>query len=139
MRSKTETSSCLRRYLLEMERLGVTVRNKQSDRGSEYFNQEGNAPEERARVISQFGQVCAEFNVRRVLRPVGQKRSGLKFSSETTSKLLMQCFGRLDLVQHFGWTLVLTVNICGTGLRTLTRVCPRRGKCSMVVKQIGVR
>jgi hypothetical protein len=54
MRSKTETSSCLRRYLLEMKRLGVTVRNIQSDRGSKYFNQEGSAPEERARVISQF-------------------------------------------------------------------------------------
>jgi hypothetical protein len=73
MRSKTETSSCLRRYLLEMKRLGVTVRNIQSDRGSEYFNQEGNAPEERARVISQFGQTCAEFNVRHVVRPVEQK------------------------------------------------------------------
>jgi hypothetical protein len=73
MRSKTETSSCLRRYLLEKKRLRVTVRNKQSDSGSEYFNQEGNAPEERARVISQFCQVCAEFNIRHVVRPVGQK------------------------------------------------------------------
>jgi hypothetical protein len=38
-----------------MKRLGVTARHIQSDRSSEYFNQEGNAPEERARVISQFG------------------------------------------------------------------------------------
>ena len=73
MRSKTETAKCLRAYLLEMKRLGAVVRNVQSDRGSEYFNQEGNAPEERARIISQFGQVCAEFNVKHVVRPVEQK------------------------------------------------------------------
>jgi hypothetical protein len=44
MRSKTETLTYLRRYLMEMLRLGVSVRNIQSDRGNESFNQEGNAP-----------------------------------------------------------------------------------------------
>lgn len=73
MRSKTETASCLRRYVLEMKRLGVTVRCVQSDRGSEYFNQEGNAPEDRQRVLVEFDHVCAEFNVRHVVRPVEQK------------------------------------------------------------------
>jgi hypothetical protein len=58
---------------MEMKRLGVTVRNIQSGRGSEYFNQEGSPPEERARVISQFGQIFAEFNIRHVVKPVEQK------------------------------------------------------------------
>jgi hypothetical protein len=124
---------------MEMKRLGDIVRNIQSDRGSEYLNQEGNAPEERARIILNLGKFARNLISGMLLDLSNKRRSELKYFLEIISKLLMQFFGKLDLFQHFGCRLHLIFNVCGTGLRTLTRGCPRRAKCSLAVKQIGVR
>ena len=59
MRSKKEVSDTLRRYLADMHNLGVTVRNIQSDRGSEFFAQEGDSLADRDRRLHQFGAICA--------------------------------------------------------------------------------
>ena len=47
VRSKAEIYTTLDRYLSEMKALGVTVKNIQTDRGSEYFFQEGDLIEDR--------------------------------------------------------------------------------------------
>ncbi len=60
MRHKNETASTLRRYLREMQRLGVSVRTIQSDRGSEYFSQEGSSAADRDRRMAEFTKICTE-------------------------------------------------------------------------------
>ena len=60
MRHKNETASTLRRYLREMQRLGVSVRTIQSDRGSEYFSQEGTNAQDRDRRAAEFTKICTE-------------------------------------------------------------------------------
>ena len=47
VRSKAEIYDTLDRYLREMKALGVTIKNIQTDRGSEYFSQEGDLIEDR--------------------------------------------------------------------------------------------
>ena len=58
MRNKSETAGMLRLYLGEMRRLGVTVRTIQSDRGSEYFSQEGDTHQDRDRGLTEFTKIC---------------------------------------------------------------------------------
>ena len=60
MRHKNETASTLQKYLREMQRLGVTVRTIQSDRGSEYFAQEGSTHQDRDRRQAEFTRICQE-------------------------------------------------------------------------------
>jgi len=77
MRSKKEVSDTLRRYLADMHNLGVTVRNIQSDRGSEFFAQEGDSLADRDRRLHQFGAICTAQSppVKHVLRPVELKEA----------------------------------------------------------------
>jgi len=77
MRSKSEAPDTLRSYLADMGHLGVTVRHIQSDRGSEFFAQEGDTLADRDRRIHEFGSVCAAQTpvVKHVLRPVEMKEN----------------------------------------------------------------
>lgn len=49
MRLKNESAKVIKEFLREMHRLGVKVRTVQSDRGSEYFSQEGDTHQDRDR------------------------------------------------------------------------------------------
>jgi hypothetical protein len=51
MSSKNESASVLRRFLADMAMLGLRVVNIQSDRGSEYFEQEGESRFNRGREL----------------------------------------------------------------------------------------
>ena len=62
VRSKAEIYNTLDRYLREMKALGVTIKNIQTDRGSEYFSQERDLIEERDRNLHKFGEVCLAQN-----------------------------------------------------------------------------
>ena len=73
VRSKAEIYGTLDRYLREMKALGVTVKNIQTDRGSEYFSQEGDLIEDRDRNLHKFGEVCLAYNVRHIIQPVEMK------------------------------------------------------------------
>jgi hypothetical protein len=53
-----------------MRRLGVNVQYTQSDRGSEYFEQDGTTKEDRDRRLHSFREVCKHENIRHVLTPV---------------------------------------------------------------------
>ena len=73
MRSKTETAEKLEIYIREMNRLGHRIRTIQSDRGSEFFEQEGDTLSFRDRRVHEFGLACKRFNVRLLLQPVEMK------------------------------------------------------------------
>ena len=77
IRSKREVSDTLRRYLAYMRHLGITVRTIQSDRGSEFFAQEGDSLADRDRRQHLFDAVCAAQSppVKHVLRPVEMKEA----------------------------------------------------------------
>ena len=77
IRSKREVSDTLRRYLADMRHLGITVRTIQSDRGSEFFAQEGDSLADRDRRQHLFDAVCAAQSppVKHVLRPVEMKEA----------------------------------------------------------------
>ena len=60
MRGKNETASTLKRYLADMKHLGVDIKLIQSDRGSEYFEQEGDTLVDRDRRVHQFGVIGKE-------------------------------------------------------------------------------
>ena len=73
VRTKAEISGTLDRYLREMKALGVTVKNIQTDRGSEYFSQEGDLIEDRDRNLHKFGEICLAYSVRHIIQPVEMK------------------------------------------------------------------
>ena len=74
MRSKKEVPGKLQEYLdLMRGRYNVAVRCIQSDRGSEYFSQEGETLGDRERATSAFTQICKLHHVRHVLRPIEMK------------------------------------------------------------------
>jgi hypothetical protein len=60
MRGKNETASTLKRYLADMKHLGVDIKLIQSDRGSEYFEQEGGTLVDRDRRLHEFRVICKE-------------------------------------------------------------------------------
>jgi transposase len=57
LRSKTEVIAAFRQYIADMKRFGVRIQNIRTDRGSEYFEQEGDALFNRARLLYQFSVV----------------------------------------------------------------------------------
>jgi len=73
--SKADIYKAFELYLRDMKSLGVTVRNIQTDRGSEYFAQEGDIIEDRDRNLHKFGRVCLaqEPIVRHLVQPVELK------------------------------------------------------------------
>jgi hypothetical protein len=75
MSSKNESASVLRRFLADMARLGIRVVNIQSDRGSEYFEQEGESRFNRGRELHEFNLVCEQHSPRieHIVQPVEMK------------------------------------------------------------------
>jgi hypothetical protein len=75
LRSKNEVTSKLRTYVNEMKRLGVTIHTIQSDRGSEYFEQEGESFLNRGRRLHEFGKFCEDHEPKiiHVVQPVEMK------------------------------------------------------------------
>ena len=75
MRLKNESAKVIKDFLREMHRLGVKVRTVQSDRGSEYFSQEGDTQQDRDRRQAEFTKVCDTFTpkVHHVVTAVEQK------------------------------------------------------------------
>ena len=75
VRSKADIYGVLERYLTDMKSFGVTVKTLQTDRGSEYFSQEGDLIEDRDRNLHNFGKVCLAQDpiVRHVVQPVEMK------------------------------------------------------------------
>ncbi len=75
MRSKEESSDKLRLFLAEMGRFGFHVNRIQSDRGSEFFAQEGDTHQDRDRRQHEFDYVCSSHvpKVLHTVTPVGSK------------------------------------------------------------------
>ena len=75
MSSKNESASVLRRFLADMARLGIRVVNIQSDRGSEYFEQEGESRFNRGRQLHEFNLVCEHQSpkIEHIVQPVEMK------------------------------------------------------------------
>ena len=70
LRSKNEVTQKLKQYLSDMERLGVKVQNIQTDRGSEYFEQEGESPVYSSRRKHEFVLYCESKGVHHIVQPV---------------------------------------------------------------------
>ena len=73
MHSKNEVTAKLRQYVNDMARLGVKVRCVQSDRGSEYFAQEGESKFNHGRRLHEFDKYCESQNIRHIVTPVEMK------------------------------------------------------------------
>ena len=73
MRNKSEATAKLKMYVAAMLHFGIVVRHIHSDRGSEYFSQEGALIASRDRTLSAFGTFCAQNNMRHTVTPIGLK------------------------------------------------------------------
>jgi hypothetical protein len=73
MRKKSEATSKLKLYVAAMAHYGIVVKHIHSDRGSEYFNQEGELIASRDQTLSDFDRFCAQNNMLHTVTPVGLK------------------------------------------------------------------
>ena len=73
MRHKNESTSKLRQYVADMARLGVRIQNIQTDRGSEFFEQENESPVYGARREHEFRAYCHSQGIRHIVRPTEMK------------------------------------------------------------------
>jgi len=73
LRSKSESTAVLRQYVADMKRLKVSVRTIYSDRGSEFFEQDGDTLLDRDRRMHDFRRCCEEHGIKHVVRPVENK------------------------------------------------------------------
>ena len=69
MRNKNESTAKLRQYVADMGRLGVKIQNIQTDRGSEFFEQENEAPVHGARREHEFRAYCHSQGICHIVRP----------------------------------------------------------------------
>ena len=75
MRCKSEVTKCFERYCKELAHYGYRVEHLHSDRGSEYFSQEGELMADRDRSLGQLDAFCAAQSpiIRHTVTPVGSK------------------------------------------------------------------
>jgi len=73
LRSKTEVTPKLRQFVNELARRGIKIHNLLSDRGSEYFSQEGTSKFEQGRNLHEFSRYCELQGINHVLYPIGNK------------------------------------------------------------------
>jgi hypothetical protein len=96
MRHKNESTSKLRQYVADMARLRVRIQNIQTDRGSEFFEQENESPVYGARREHEFGAYCHSQGIRHIVRPTEMKEHLAEQSSKE----------RLRAVNTLGWPIV---------------------------------
>lgn len=74
MRSKTETTKMLDQYIKDMWKLGkIKIINIQTDRGSEFFEQEGDSKYNHGRQQHEFGLHCETKGIKHIKIPVEEK------------------------------------------------------------------
>jgi hypothetical protein len=74
MRNKHETTKMLKQYINDMWRLGkVKIKNLQTDRGSEFFEQEGESKYNIGRSIHSFSKCCTDNGILHIKRPIEMK------------------------------------------------------------------
>ena len=73
MESKDQSVSVLRRFLADMDRLGFRVHCIQTDRGSEFFEQEGESKFNAGRRLHDFNLLCEQRNILHIVQPVEMK------------------------------------------------------------------
>jgi hypothetical protein len=75
MRCKSEVTKCFARYCKELAHYGYRVEHLHSDRGSEYFSQEGELMADKDRSLGQLDVFCASQSpiIRHTVTPVGSK------------------------------------------------------------------
>ncbi len=98
LRSKTEVTSKLKQFVNDMARHGVKITNIQSDRGSEFFEQEGTSKYEQGRNMHEFGKYCKDQNINHILHPVAghAKLAERWFLEHFTAAEVMLWSGRLS-------------------------------------------
>ena len=106
MRSKTEVHHCFKKYVNEMRRLGVVVKQVQTDRGSEYFEQEGSSGTNDERHLHAFGRLCVQMDIIHVPKAVEEKEA----LAEAWNKLH---FGAVEVML---WEARLSPNFWGDAL-----------------------
>jgi hypothetical protein len=73
MKNKSETTAMLQRFINDCKKLGIKIARIQSDRGTEYFEQEGIGKVYDERSHSAFRTLCNKNNIDHTVTPVGDK------------------------------------------------------------------
>ena len=134
MKTKTEVHHRLRQYVEDMRRLGVKVQNVQTDRGSEYFEQEGQSigPERR---VHAFGVACWELGVKHIPKAVEEHEAMAEswFRTHFKAVEVMLWEARMspnfwgDAVKYSQWLFNHTPNnALGGGVAPITLITKKR-------------
>jgi hypothetical protein len=73
MKNKSEATAMLQRFINDCKKLGIKIAKIQSDRGTEYFEQEGIGKVYDERAHSAFRALCNKNNIDHTVTPVGDK------------------------------------------------------------------
>ena len=73
MRSKDESVKMLKRFIEDCKILGIKIARIQTDRGSEFFEQEGVGAHYDLRQSHAFGEICRKAGIQHTVTPVGDK------------------------------------------------------------------
>ena len=91
LRRKTEVVYTLKMLLDKFNSAGFKLKRVQTDRGSEFFAQEGDTYTDRDRKQTQFEVICAENDAEHVVVPVGSHE-------KLAEGAIKDIFGRLDVM-----------------------------------------
>ena len=73
MKHKSETTQKLQQFFNDCKRFGIKIARIQSDRGTEFFEQEGVGAHFDDRALHSFRELCAKNNIEHTVTPVGDK------------------------------------------------------------------
>jgi hypothetical protein len=73
MKNKSETTAKLLQFIQDCEKLGIKIAKIQSDRGSEFFEQEGVGGVFDERALHRFRATCQKHNIDHTVTPVEDK------------------------------------------------------------------
>jgi len=122
--SKADIYKAFELYLRDMKSLGVTVRNIQTDRGSEYFSQEGDIIEDRDCNLHKFGKVClcSRSHIRHLVQPVELKEKVAENSFRYLFRAVNSMLWEARLSPAFWVMLVPMLSIFGIELLIIVLV-----------------
>ena len=106
-----------------MSRLGVKIKNICTDRGSEYFEQEGDSKLNSGRQLHEFSLYCVAQQIVHTLQPVEmQEKIAEGWFRDHFTAVDAMLYGMQDYLQHFGLTLWYILSIALIALRVIILV-----------------
>lgn len=106
MKHKSETTAKLQLFLNDCKKLGIKVARIQSDRGSEFFEQEGVGAHFDERALHSFRALCSRNNIIHTVTPVDDKEKYAERWIKENFKLVDTTMWNARLGAQF-WTYAL--------------------------------